>query len=141
MDLLPVILAAGSWLWPLSGPIATPFQAPSHAFGAGHRGIDIVAEAGADVRASHGGSISFVGPVGGVPTVSVQWGSVVSTYQPVEPLVEEGQVVVSGEVLGRLGQRHGECTCLHFGVRVSGDYRDPRSFLPRGAVLKSPRRT
>ena len=138
MVLSAVALLAGAvWFWPVTGPVATPFQAPTHAFGPGHRGIDIVAATGAEVHAAHGGTVTFAGPVGGVGTISVRLGRVLTTYQPVHPGVTVGTRVDAGTPIGTLISD--SCRCLHFGVRIDGEYRDPLRFLRPTAVLKSSR--
>ena len=41
------------WRWPIDAPrsVAAPYRAPAHAFGAGHRGIDLASAQGVIVRA------------------------------------------------------------------------------------------
>ncbi|MFM8515382.1 MAG: peptidoglycan DD-metalloendopeptidase family protein [Actinomycetota bacterium] len=133
------LLSAMVWLWPVAGPVVTDFQPPVHEFGAGHRGIDIEAEAGSLIRAAHGGSIRFAGVVAGVPTITIRNGPVSSSYQPVHASLAVDTEVQAGDGIGRLGAHHGTCTCLHLGVRVDGRYRNPLDFLRPRVVVKSPR--
>lgn len=133
------LLASLVWIWPVSGPVVAPFHAPEHAFGPGHRGIDIESVVDSPVRAAHAGTVRFAGLVAGVPTVTIRNGPVTTSYQPVHAAVPSGAVVQAGDVIGRLGARHGACTCLHLGVRADGRYRDPLHFLHPRLVLKSPR--
>ncbi|MBM3668653.1 MAG: M23 family metallopeptidase [Actinobacteria bacterium] len=136
---LTALLTSLVWLWPVVGPVVTPFQEPAHAFGPGHRGVDIEAEEGSSIRAAHDGAIAFAGLVAGVPTVTIRIGPIATSYQPVHSSRAVGAVVRAGDVIGRLGARHGTCTCLHLGVRVEGRYRDPLQFLQPRLVIKSPR--
>jgi murein DD-endopeptidase MepM/ murein hydrolase activator NlpD len=139
MPAVAALLAALAWVWPVAGPVVTPFQAPSHAYGEGHRGVDIQAGPGSAVRAAHAGTVSFAGAVAGVATVSIRRGSVTSSYQPVHAIVSPGSHVAPGEVIGHLGRRHGHCSCLHLGIRMDGVYVDPLAFLRARTILKSPR--
>ncbi len=134
-----MLLTSFVWLWPVVGPVVTPFQAPEHTFGPGHRGIDIAGEEGDPVRAAHAGRISFAGLVAGVPTITIRNGPVATSYQPVHASLAVDAEVRAGDVVGRLGAHHGACTCLHLGVRVDGRYRDPLDFLRPRVVVKSPR--
>jgi len=136
-----MLLSSLVWLWPVVGPVVTPFQAPEHTFGPGHRGIDIAGEEGDPVRAAHAGRIRFAGLVAGVPTITIRSGRVATSYQPVHASLAVDADVRAGDVIGRLGAHHDACTCLHLGVRVSGRYRDPLDFLRPRVVVKSPRAT
>jgi murein DD-endopeptidase MepM/ murein hydrolase activator NlpD len=136
---LALLVSATVWVWPVSGPVVAHFQAPAHTFAAGHRGIDVKADAGDPVRAAHGGTISFAGMVAGVPTITIRNGPVASSYQPVYPSLTPNTIVEAGDVIGRLGAHHAACTCLHLGVRVDGFYHDPLGFLRPRVVVKSPR--
>ena len=80
------------------------FERPDDRFAAGHRGIDVAAPPGAEVRAIGPGRVAFVGDVARTPTVSIEhdhppW---TSTYQPVEALVVEGDRVEMGTIIGHL---------------------------------------
>lgn len=139
MGVLAIVLAGSGWLWPAVGPIVAPYEAPAHLYGAGHRGLDIGAAPGSPVRAAHAGIVAYVGRVGGVPTLTVRAKGIVTSYQPVDASVAVGDAVSAGAVIGTLAADSDHCSCLHFGVREAGEYRDPREFLARMVVLKSPR--
>lgn len=132
----------GRWAWPLSPrPVVTrPFQRPTTAYGAGHRGIDLAASAGQPVLAVAPGTVSHVGVIGGKPTVSVLHADGVrSTYEPVVPAVAVDDRVEAGTPLGVVAATGSHCHgCLHLGA-VRGDYYlDPLTLLRRGRVRLLP---
>lgn len=135
------------WLWPLSPrpAVLRPFQAPLSRYGRGHRGLDLAAERGALVLAVEAGRVRHAGPVAGRGTVTVQHGDgLLSTYEPVEPRVRVGDLVVAGDVLGAVhsvaGSAHcGGGTCLHLGARrLRLSYLDPLPLLRGGRLALLP---
>ena len=122
------------WRWPM-GPdpvVAHGFEAPATRYSAGHRGIDIVARAGAAVSSPAGGTVHFSGVVGGRPVLSLDHpGGVLSSFEPVDSDLSAGDRVARGDPLGFVsGPSASHCTdCLHFGVRVDGEYVSPLRFL------------
>ena len=53
---------ASAWTWPVDGPVLRPFVAENDPYTGGqHRGIDIGAPTGADVRAAASGVVAFAG--------------------------------------------------------------------------------
>jgi murein DD-endopeptidase MepM/ murein hydrolase activator NlpD len=139
----PADAAAGAhtWTWPV-GPdhtIVRGFVAPLTAYGAGHRGIDIAAATGAIVRAPDAGVVFFAGVVVDRPVLSIQHdGGLVSSYEPVTSSLAVGTVVARGDPVGVLRPGHCDQSCLHFGVRLHGDYVSPLNYLggiPRPVLL------
>lgn len=124
-----------AYRWPLDPPIsvARAFRPPPKPWLTGHRGVDLVADAGVTVRAAGGGTVAFAGQVAGVPIVSVDHaGGLRTTYQPVSPNVTAGQRVAAGDSLGALVAGHAGCPspgCLHWGLRIDRSYLDPLSLL------------
>lgn len=119
--LLPVQLARG-------------FAPPGQPWLSGHRGIDLRAPEGSEVRAVDDGVVVWAGELAGTPVVSVQHdGGLRSTYQPVEASVTVGHVVFAGDVLGRLvgaGSHCAPASCLHLGAkRGQQGYLDPALLL------------
>lgn len=127
----------GTWVWPVPGPrvLERPFDRPDHAYGAGHRGIDVGAHAEASVTAPSSGTVLFAGPVAGRSVVTIDHGrGLVSSYDPVVPAVAAGAEVAPGTVIGVVESgeaMHCPDGCLHLGVRLMGEYIDPRPFFGR----------
>ncbi|PWC03952.1 M23 family peptidase [Agromyces badenianii] len=137
---------AEPWRWPVPAPIrvVAPFRAPPTPYTAGHRGIDIAVTPAATVAAPASGAISFAGMVAGRPVVAIDHGDgVVSAIEPVAALarIDAGMRVTAGEAIGTVSTGgHCEADCVHFGVRVDGEYVSPFLFLgglPRAVLLPS----
>ena len=118
--------------WPLTGApqVLRAFDPPIHQYGPGHRGVDLAADRGDAVLAAAAGTVRFAGRVAGRGVVTVDHGSVMTTYEPVHPLVLVGQSVSVGAVLGRVSSG-GHCggRCLHWGLRQQKTYLDPLLLL------------
>ena len=131
----PVAAGDGSWAWPVAGSsggpaaVASEFDAPDSAYGPGHRGIDLVTLVGAPVQAVAGGVVAFAGRVAGVEVVAIDHGTERSTYQPVSATVSVGDLVQTGDAIGKvvLGPFHCSSPCLHLGRIAQADdrYLDP----------------
>lgn len=127
--------AAPARMVPVAGPVVRGFDPPAQRWAAGHRGVDLAAPAGEDVRAASDGRVSFVGTIAGVSSVSVRHADGRrTTYQPVEPSVSEGQLVTVGQQIGRLLPGHCEQVCLHWGLLDDEDYLDPLRWLGSNTV-------
>jgi Peptidase family M23 len=154
--LLPVILAfqvgappALAWTWPVDGPVLRPFAFGDDPYAGGqHRGIDIGAPVGANVRAPAGGSISFAGtvPVGGrVVTIQTPDGYSVTLVHLGTIGATRGASVAEGDIVGTVGPS-GEPELaepyVHLGIRTTADangYVDPLTLLPpRGTPAPEP---
>ncbi|MDQ4094952.1 MAG: peptidoglycan DD-metalloendopeptidase family protein [Actinomycetota bacterium] len=128
--------AGGTFMWPTSGPLTSPFGYRVHPiFGDTrlHAGIDIAAPYGAGVYAAGDGRISYVGAMSGYGNVVVvdHGGGISTTYNHLSGYsVSSGQVVSRGAQIGAVGCT-GYCTGphLHFEVRVNGAPVDPMPYL------------
>ncbi|MGW8568403.1 murein hydrolase activator EnvC family protein [Isoptericola sp. NPDC055881] len=131
--------ADAPWERPVPGPVAHPFDPPARRWLAGHRGADLAATAGGQVRAPAAGVVSFAGKVAGKPVVVVTHpGGLRSTFEPVTADVRVGARVGPGAVLGVLAPTPGHCapaSCLHWGVRRGEVYLDPLAFLGEQAPI------
>lgn len=123
------------WTWPLDPPhrLVRAFEAPAHAYGPGHRGVDL-SGGGTRVLAVEGGVVRFAGQVAGRGVVSVTHADgLISTYEPVTASVAIGDAVGAGHVLGELSATGSHCTggapCLHLGARRGETYLDPMLLL------------
>ncbi|GAA2732789.1 hypothetical protein GCM10009867_09460 [Pedococcus aerophilus] len=131
---VPAAAPRGRWAWPLAPrpAVTRPFIRPTSTWGAGHRGVDLAAAPSSEVRAVEAGVVSHVGVVAGRGTVTVLHRSGLrSTYEPVDAVVEVGQVVTQGQRLGTLAQG-GHCApaaCLHLGALRGATYLDPLTLL------------
>ncbi len=110
---------------PVDAPVSDPFRAPEKPYGPGNRGIEYDTEPGDVVRAAASGTVKFAGPVAGELHVTVDHGGgLLSSYSYLERIsVRVGAAVGRGAVIGIAGER------LHFGVRLSGDYTDPDTYI------------
>jgi murein DD-endopeptidase MepM/ murein hydrolase activator NlpD len=112
--------AAPPWDWPAASHVVVRgFEAPATSYAAGHRGVDVAAEAGEPVRAVADGVVAFAGTVVDRGVVAIDHDGVRSSVEPVEPAVQEGERVHRGEVIGHLasGGTH-PAGVLHLGARV-----------------------
>jgi Peptidase family M23 len=122
--------AAERWRWPLRGDVVTPFRLGPRLFAAGqHRGIDIAAAAGARVRSTCPGTVTFAGRVPGRGrAVTVLCGPLVATYlELARTAVARGETIAAGDAIGTVAASH-----LQLGARRAGDpngYVDPLTLL------------
>lgn len=131
------------WVWPLPAPhrIVRQYLAPETAYTAGHRGIDIASAVGAPIFAPDDGIVYFVGVVVDRPVLSIRHSAgLVSSFEPVESTLVAGAAVRRGDVVGMTAAAAGHCAivCLHFGVRLFGEYVSPLNYLggiPRSVLL------
>lgn len=125
-------------VWPVQPPhVERGFEGPEQ-YGPGHRGVDLVARPGQRVRSALPGRVQFAGRVAGRSIVVIAHeGNVRTTYLPVKPRVEVGDLVDSAELIGRLTAEPHCPTgpCLHWGARRHDTYIDPLILLPGRVVL------
>jgi murein DD-endopeptidase MepM/ murein hydrolase activator NlpD len=139
---------ADAWEWPVEGPLGPlgppptvlrGFDPPAQTWLAGHRGVDLAADAGAEVRSAGAGVVVFSGWLAGRGVVSIDHdGGLRTTYEPVDPVVVAGEPVGRGEPIGELEPLTAHCatTCLHWGLKRGDTYLDPLSLVrPHPPVL------
>ncbi|MDQ3661013.1 MAG: peptidoglycan DD-metalloendopeptidase family protein [Actinomycetota bacterium] len=122
----------GPWLiTPLDQAVSRHFEAPSSAYGPGHRGIDFRVAKGTLVRSAAAGIVKFAGLVAGRLAVTVAHaGGLETTYSMLSEIrVSRGDEVARGRFLGLSGDAHSGLEGLHFGVKLDGAYVDPALFL------------
>ncbi len=127
---------------PLSLPInlvvIDQFRAPSCKWCTGNRGIEYRTEQGSIVTAAAGGIASFVGNVAGTNYVVVKTIKTIKTNNNLlvthgrlqSVSVKSGAVIAVGQTIGVAGES------LYIGVRVNGQYTDPRQCAGLGSVGK-----
>lgn len=119
------------WTWPADGTrvLMRPYIAPATPYGAGHRGIDVGANSEV-VYAPADGVVHFAGTVVDRPVLSIRHdGGLLSSFEPVATELHTGDTVEEGQVVGALQSGHCSTPCLHFGVRLDGDYVSPLLYL------------
>ncbi|MFD7918596.1 murein hydrolase activator EnvC family protein [Streptomyces sp. NPDC059740] len=139
--------------WPVTGGrgarprVVRGWQPPATRWSRGHRGVDLAAPAGASVQAVLPGRVTFSGVVAGRGVVSVELDRsgeppLRTTFEPVTPLLHQGDRVAAGRSVGRLGPGpfHCETPCLHWGLRRGREYLDPLSLLAPGLLRRAPSR-
>ncbi len=128
----PVKPGSGSMIWPVNGPITSPF-CERRAWEACHPGIDIGVGSGTPIRAAAGGTVILAGQSSGYGNYTcISHGGALSTcYAHQSSIgVSVGQHVSQGQVIGLSG-----CTglCfgphLHFEVRINGAVTNPLNYL------------
>jgi peptidoglycan DL-endopeptidase CwlO len=128
----PIRRGTGSMIWPVNGPITSPF-CEARSWESCHPGIDIGVPSGTPIRAADSGRVALAGWTGGYGnyTCIQHSASLSSCYAHQSAIgVSVGQNVSQGQVIGRVG-----CTglCfgdhLHFEVRVNGAVTNPLNYL------------
>ncbi len=122
----------GSFSWPVTGTITSPFGWRSNPFGGSpefHQGLDIAAPSGTTVTAAAGGTVIMAQWYGGYGNyILIDHGGHYSTgYGHLSAIyVSSGQSVSRGQAIGAVGST-GQSTGphLHFEVRIDGKPVDP----------------
>lgn len=130
-------IGSGRMMWPLSGPITSPFGWRVHPiFGTSryHSGLDIGADYGDPVVAADSGVVIYADWMGGYgKAVIIDHGSGVSTLygHNSDLVVGEGQRVSKGQVIARAGSTgYSTGPHVHFEVRLNGSPTNPMDYLP-----------
>jgi murein DD-endopeptidase MepM/ murein hydrolase activator NlpD len=140
-----VAATSSTWLLPVDPPavVLRPFDPPAHPWLPGHRGVDLAADVGDRVLAAGAGVVTYAGPLVDRDVVVVQHpDGRRTTYEPVDPTVQVGDVVSAGSALGYLTTGGGHCgglpSCLHWGLRRGLDYLDPLRLVDPGHAVLLP---
>ncbi|WP_330332882.1 M23 family metallopeptidase [Streptomyces sp. NBC_00536] len=139
----PGPVSAGGGGRPLPAPlrVARWWDPPPTPYAAGHRGVDLAAPVGAEIRAVGPGRVFYAGRVAGRGVLSLTLpGGLRTTYEPVRALVAEGDQVSAGLRVAVL-EPGGHCAspCLHWGLLAGETYLNPLTLLPRPAPRLLPR--
>lgn len=140
----------GARCWPVRGPgprgrpvILRGFDPPAQPWAAGHRGVDLAATPGAEVRAAAPGEVAFTGEVAGTPILVIDLpGGLRTTYEPVRATLPVHAPVPAGRTVGNLTGSLPHCreTCLHWGLLRDTVYLDPLLLLPPSLRRAGPAR-
>jgi peptidoglycan DL-endopeptidase CwlO len=126
----PIRQGSGNFIWPVSGPVVSPF---GMRWGRLHAGIDIASPAGTGIRAAAGGTVAIAGWTGGYGNYTcIQHGGGIATCYAHQSRigVSVGTHVSQGQVIGAVGCT-GHCfgDHLHFEVRIGGSPVNPMGYL------------
>jgi len=117
-----------NWLWPADGTLAGRFGA------AGGKGIDIVGQRHAPVKAVAPGKVVYSGSgLRGYGRLLIvkHAGEYLSAYAHNETiLVKEGDTVAAGQKIALMGDSDADRVKLHFEIRRYGKPLDPLNYLP-----------
>lgn len=141
----PVPAVARTWPVGVRPLVLRGWEPPATVYGPGHRGVDLAAPAGSEVRAVAPGRVSFAGRVAGRGVVSVDLAGtdLRTTYEPVTALVHKGDAVGAGQAVGTMepaAGSHCPTTCVHWGLLRDRTYLDPLSLLPPWLLHRGPPR-
>ena len=122
----PIKRGSGQLIWPVSGPVVSPF---GQRWGRLHAGIDIAVPAGTAIRAADSGRVVLMGWTGGYGnyTCIQHTGSLSTCYAHQSSYAtSNGASVSQGQVIGTVGCT-GHCfgDHLHFETRINGSPVDP----------------
>jgi peptidoglycan DL-endopeptidase CwlO len=122
--------AGQSLLWPVNGPLVSPF---GMRWGRLHAGVDIAAPAGTPIHAAAAGTVALMGPVSGYGnyTCVAHSGGLSTCYAHQSRFgTSVGAKVSAGQVIGYVGCT-GHCfgDHVHFETRINGTPVNPASYL------------
>jgi murein DD-endopeptidase MepM/ murein hydrolase activator NlpD len=145
VQLVCPIRALAAWPVAAGADVSLAFGASYEAEGGSstHRGVDIPAAAGSEVRAPLDGTVSFAGRVpgpggGSVLAVTIQTARGALTLMPLAAAgVKKGATVAEGESVGELaaeGDPSSPGSHVHVGARRADLYVDPLGWFQRTAA-------
>lgn len=128
----PKLLSGDAFNWPLSGQIINSFGPAER--GIHNDGIDIAANFGADIQTTAPGTVAYIGTglkSFGTLILVKHDGGIISAYAHLsEVLVNEGDILSSGQIIGKVGQTGRVKTpTLHFEIRQNRTPIDPESII------------
>ena len=126
----PARQGTGALIWPVNGPVVSPFGMRWCRL---HAGVDIAVPAGTAIRAADSGRVALMGWVGGYGNYTcIQHTASLSTCYAHQSsfATSNGASVGQGQVIGFVGCT-GHCfgDHLHFETRVNGSPVDPMGNL------------
>jgi murein DD-endopeptidase MepM/ murein hydrolase activator NlpD len=134
----PVELWQGPFVWPHVGKITSPFgsvRSYNDGHSSAHGGVDISGEVGAPVIAAASGRVALAAALrvrGNAVIIDHGLGVYSGYYHLSEILVQEGQSVAQGDIIGRLGNTGLSTGAhLHWEMSVGGVLVDPLEWTTR----------
>ncbi len=126
----PVPQGSGGLIWPVNGPLTSPF---GMRWGRLHAGVDISAPEGTPIRAAQAGRVVLLGPTGGYGNYTcVQHSGGLSTCYAHQSsfATSMGASVSRGQVIGAVGNTGNSFGAhLHFETRINGSPVNPAGYL------------
>ncbi len=131
------LVRVAPWMPAIQGAqIERVFSQPNSDWGAGHRGIDLVAKAGAELASPTDAHIKFAGQVFGRPVITLLTpDNLVLEFEPacLKPSSSVGDYLETGAVFAVFcpSELPTHCIepCLHWGVRAGEGYISAQRFL------------
>jgi len=125
--------ASTGFIWPVEGRVLSSFGAKEN--GLHNDGVNIAAPRGAPVRAADNGVVAYAGQeirgFGNLLLIKHEGGLITAYAHTDAILVERGDKVTRGQVIGKVGTTGGVDTPqLHFEVRQGTRAVDPSRYLP-----------
>jgi peptidoglycan DL-endopeptidase CwlO len=126
----PIRQGSGGYIWPVNGPVVSPF---GMRWGRLHAGIDIAVPSGTAIHAAGAGRVVLMGWVGGygnytciqhTASMSTCYGHQASFATSNGANVSQGQVIGYSDCTGHCFGPH-----VHFEVRINGAPVDPMGYL------------
>ncbi|MGB9880022.1 MAG: M23 family metallopeptidase, partial [Anaerolineae bacterium] len=128
----------GVFIWPYVGRVTSPFgirRTYNDGSNGYHGGIDIAGDAGAPVVAANNGRVALAAPLqvhGNAVILDHGWGVYSAYYHLSEVLVQEGQQVKQGDIIGYLGNTGLSTGAhLHWEMRVGSVLVNPLEWTGR----------
>ena len=126
----PVKAGSGGLIWPVNGPLVSPF---GPRWGRLHAGVDIAVPSGTPMRAAAAGRVVLLGWTGGYGNYTcIQHSGGLSTCYAHQSryATSMGATVKQGDVIGYVGCT-GRCfgDHLHFETRINGTPVNPAAYL------------
>lgn len=121
------------FIWPASGKVISGFGPKKG--GLYNDGINIAAKSGSDIKAASDGEVVYSGNelrgYGNMLLIKHNNGYLTAYAHASEVLVKKGDVVTSGQTIGRIGRTgHVSSPQLHFSIRQGRKAIDPAKYLP-----------
>lgn len=120
-----------TWMWPTTGKIIEAFSLAEQ----GNKGIDISGSQGQSILAAADGQVVYAGNAlrgyGNLIIIN-HANEFLSAYAHNDALlVSEGQKVVRGQQIARMGSTDAKSVRLHFEIRYRGQSVNPVGYLPK----------